>query len=106
MTYHDVKTALPSLLLACEMPLFSVLLFLAFPVSVYKNGAEGMRPAAGPVAAMVQAFNITDLMSCFVRGPMRLVREQQFGMQRAMSFPLYGESGVMNGGGYSAHPAV
>lgn len=68
------------------MPLFALLLFFAFPVSVYKTDAHS--PAAGPVTAMVQALNITDLMSGFVRGPMRLVREQEFGMRRAMSMPL------------------
>ncbi|KAL5398528.1 hypothetical protein PMIN02_001393 [Paraphaeosphaeria minitans] len=86
MTYHDIKTALPSLILMCEMPLFALLLVFAFPVGVYK--AEGCNPAAGPLSAMAQAFNITDLMSCFVRGPMRLLREQQWGIQRAQSFPL------------------
>lgn len=107
MSYHDIKVALPSLILACEMPLFSLLLFFAFPVSVYKNGSEGMGPAAGPITAMVQAFNISDLMSCFVRGPMRLVREQQWGMQRAMSLPLHAEGNfATNQGSYSAHPVV
>ncbi|KAF2439611.1 hypothetical protein P171DRAFT_436244 [Karstenula rhodostoma CBS 690.94] len=103
MTYHDVKTALPSLMLACEMPLFALVLIFAFPVGVYK--AEGCSPAAGPLSAMVQAFNITDLMSCFVRGPMRLVRDQQWGMQRSQSFPLPAEGGeVMSEGGYAAQP--
>jgi hypothetical protein len=103
MTYHDVKTALPSLILACEMPLFALLLIFAFPVGVYK--AEGCSPAAGPLSAMAQAFNITDLMSCFVRGPMRLLREQQWGMQRAQSLPLYAEGGmVVDEGGYIAQP--
>lgn len=107
MGYHDIKVALPSLILACEMPFFSLLLFFAFPVSVYKNGSEGMAPAAGPVTAMVQAFNISDLLSCFVRGPMRLLREQQWGIQRAMSLPLQAESGyAANQGSYSAHPMV
>lgn len=92
MTYHNIKTALPSLILACEMPLFALLLVFAFPVGVYK--AEGCSPSAGPLSAMAQAFNITDLMSCFVRGPMRLIREQQRGMQRAQSFPLHFEGGA------------
>jgi hypothetical protein len=112
MTYHDIKTALPNLMLACEMPFFALLLVFAFPVGVYK--AEGCGPAAGPLSAMAQAFNITDLMGCFVRGPMRLLREQQWGMQRAHSFPLHAEGGmvVSEGGyiaqthGYSAHTAV
>lgn len=89
MTYHDIVVSLPSLLLACEMPFFAILLFIAFPVSTYKNA--GTTPAAGLVTAMVQAFNITDLLSSFVRGPMRLLREQEWGMQRAMSMPLYRE---------------
>jgi hypothetical protein len=73
MSYHDVNTGLASLILACEMPIFAVLMFLAFSPAPYSmNG-----PAAGPVSAIVDAFNITDLMSAFVRGPMRLVRDQQ-----------------------------
>lgn len=103
MNYHDIKTALPSLILACEMPFFSLLLFFAFPVGVYKNGTEGLSPAAGPVTAMIQAFNISDLLSCFVRGPMRLLREQQWGIQRAMSFPLEAQGGVLTSQeGYNA----
>lgn len=73
MTYHDIDTGLASLILACEMPLFAILIFAAFSVKPYsKNG-----PAAGPLSAVVDAFNITDLLSAFVRGPMRLVRDQQ-----------------------------
>lgn len=86
LSYDDIKTGLPSLLLACEMPIFAVLLFVAFPVSVYKNAGQG--PAAGPLTALFQAFNITDLLSSFIRGPMRLLKEQQWGMQRQSSFPL------------------
>lgn len=105
MTYHDIKDALPSLMLACEMPLFALLLLRAFPVGVYK--AEGCSPAAGPITAMTQAFNITDLLSCFIRGPMRLLREQQWGMQRAQSFPLRAEGGYnSHPQEYSAHPPV
>jgi len=73
MTYHDINYGLPSLVLACEMPIFSILLLLAFPVKPYKGNGR----AAGPLTAIVAAFNITDLLSCFVRGPMRLLRDQQ-----------------------------
>jgi hypothetical protein len=73
MTYHDINTGLPSLILACEMPIFSILLILAFPVTPYKSDT----PAAGPLSAIFDALNITDLLSMFVRGPMRLVKEQQ-----------------------------
>lgn len=74
MTYHDVNTALASLILACEMPIFACLLVYAFSPVPYKNQGN---PAAGPITAIVDAFNISDLLSAFVRGPMRLVREQQ-----------------------------
>ena len=73
MTYHDVDTGLASLILACEMPIFSILMLFAFPSAPYRSSG----PAAGPLSAIVDAFNISDLLSAFVRGPMRLVREQQ-----------------------------
>ncbi|KAF2683144.1 hypothetical protein K458DRAFT_341090 [Lentithecium fluviatile CBS 122367] len=92
LTYHDIKTGLPSLILACEMPIFAALLFVAFPVSVYKGEQRG--PAAGPLVALVQTFDMRDLGSAFVRGPMRLLREQQWGMERQSSFPLAAEEGL------------
>ncbi|KAF1951566.1 hypothetical protein CC80DRAFT_480790 [Byssothecium circinans] len=79
LSYHDIKVGLPSFILALEMPLFAVLVALAFPVAPYKLGQP---PAAGPLTAVVQALDITDLLGCFVRGPMRLVREQRWGIQR------------------------
>lgn len=74
MTYHDVNTALASLILACEMPIFACLLVFAFSPLQYK-GKGG--PAAGPMTAIVDALNISDLLSAFVHGPMRLVKDQQ-----------------------------
>jgi hypothetical protein len=74
MTFHDVNTGLASLILACEMPIFAILLVFAFPPMQYKSQSG---PAAGPLSAMVDAFNITDLISAFVRGPMRLIKDQQ-----------------------------
>jgi hypothetical protein len=73
MTYHDINTALPKLILAVEMPFFAILIWVAFAPAPYKKGGA----AAGPLSAIVDAFNISDLLSAFVRGPMRLVREQQ-----------------------------
>jgi hypothetical protein len=73
MSYHDVDIGLPSFILACEMPLFAILLFFAFPVSSYNSKG----PTAGPMSALIDAFDIRDLLSAYVRGPMRLVREQQ-----------------------------
>jgi hypothetical protein len=94
MTYHDVNTGLASLILAVEMPIFSILLILAFPVSPYKHNG----PAASPLSAIVDAFNITDLLSAFVRGPMRLVREQQRQILRQDSMKVdMGERPVQGG---------
>ncbi len=73
MTYHDVNNSLASLILACEMPIFAILIAIAFPVKPYKNNGGA---AAGPLSAVVDALNITDLLSAFIRGPMRLVRDQ------------------------------
>jgi hypothetical protein len=55
------------------MPIFAILMFIAFSAQPYKSGG----PAAGPVSAIVDAFNLGDLIGAYVRGPMRLVREQQ-----------------------------
>ncbi|ENI06331.1 hypothetical protein COCC4DRAFT_135661 [Bipolaris maydis ATCC 48331] len=74
MTFHDINTGLASLILALEMPIFAILLVFAFPPRPYK--AQG-GPAAGPLNAIIDAINITDLLSAFYRGPMRLVRDQQ-----------------------------
>jgi hypothetical protein len=100
MTYHDVNTGLASLILACEMPIFAILLVFAFPPMPYRSQGG---PAAGPVSAIVDAFNITDLLSAFVRGPMRLVRDQQRQIlrQNSMRMDLVasgGESDMESGG--------
>jgi hypothetical protein len=101
LTYHDIH-ALPSLILACEMPIFAVLLAVSFPISVYKG--EERKPAAGSFNAIVEALDVRDLASAFVRGPMRLLREQQWGMERQSSFPLGADEGVH--GLYRAQGAV
>lgn len=88
MTYHDIKVGLPSLILGLEMPLFAILIFIAFSASPYYKSNVGQPAAAGPLVAIFEALNITDLLSCFVRGPMRLVRDQQWGIQRQQSMPL------------------
>ena len=92
MTYHDVNTGLASLILACEMPIFACLLVIAFSPQPYRNTGG---PAAGPLSAIVDAFNISDLLSAFVRGPMRLVREQQRQIMR--------QNSVRVGGGMSGY---
>ena len=100
MTSHDVNTGLASLILACEMPIFAILLVFAFPPMPYKSQSV---PAAGPLSAVVDAFNITDLLSAFIRGPMRLVRNQQRQIlrQKSMRVELVafgGESDAESGG--------
>lgn len=50
-------------------------------------------PAAGPLSAIVDAFNITDLWSAFVKGPMRLVRDQQRQILRQNSVKIGIEAG-------------
>ncbi|KAF2737404.1 hypothetical protein EJ04DRAFT_533010 [Polyplosphaeria fusca] len=84
LSYENIVSALPSLILACEMPIFAVLLLFAFPVGPYKN----RKPSAGPFKAVVDALNYTDILSAFFRGPMRLVREQQKHLDRADSIAL------------------
>jgi hypothetical protein len=85
MTYHDVDTGLAALILACEMPIFAVLLLFAFSPLEYKQHGS---PAAGPLNAIVDAFNISDLLSAFYRGPMRLVRDQQRQIMRLDSMGI------------------
>jgi hypothetical protein len=84
MTFEDIQIGLPSLLLACEMPIFAILLFISFPTSPY----ESEKPQHGVFTAIFQAINLRDLLSAFVRGPMRMVREQQIGLMRQGSFAL------------------
>ncbi|CAN9148750.1 unnamed protein product [Alternaria alternata] len=85
MTFHDINSGLASLILACEMPIFAVLLLFAFSPLPYKQQGS---PAAGPVSAVVDAFNISDLLSAFYRGPMRLVRDQQRQIMRQDSMRI------------------
>jgi hypothetical protein len=85
MTFHDINSGLASLILACEMPIFAVLLLFAFSPLPYKQQSS---PAAGPVNAVVDAFNISDLLSAFYRGPMRLVRDQQRQIMRQDSMRI------------------
>jgi hypothetical protein len=71
------------------MPIFAAFMFVAFPPLPYRTD----RPAAGPVSAIVDAFNITDLVSAYIRGPMRLVREQQRQILRQGSMRVELEQG-------------
>jgi len=75
MTYHDVSVGLPSLLLACEMFLFALLVLYAFSASPYKM--TSVARSMGASRALIEALDVRDLLSAFVRGPMRLVRSQK-----------------------------
>lgn len=97
MTYHDINDGLASLILACEMPFFAVLMLFAFPVTPYKNANKAA--SVGPVGAIVQALDIRDLLGAIVRGPMRLVREQEREMRRegSMKMEVQGSRGGEEG---------
>jgi len=101
MTFHDINTGLASLILACEMPIFAILMIVAFsPLPYERRGG----PVAGPLNAIVDACNISDLLSAFFRGPMRLVREQQRQILRQNSMrielvPSYDSEEAMGGVG-------
>lgn len=86
MTYHDINDGLASLILACEMPIFALLMVFAFPATPYKNNNRAA--SAGPMKAIIEALDIRDLLGAIVRGPMRLVREQERGMRRQDSIKL------------------
>jgi hypothetical protein len=101
MTYHDTQYGLASLILACEMPIFAVLLFVAFSPMPYT--ASG--PAAGPLSAIVDALNITDLLSCFVRGPMGLLKDQQRQIMRQDSLRIELEPRSLSSGGETGYKA-
>ncbi|KAJ4326196.1 hypothetical protein N0V94_000142 [Neodidymelliopsis sp. IMI 364377] len=92
LTYHDINDGLASLILACEMPIFALLMLFAFSPKPYKN--TNKVAAVGPLKALVDALNITDLLGACVRGPMRLVREQEREISRQGSVKV----GMIQGG--------
>ncbi|KAF1358543.1 hypothetical protein EJ07DRAFT_166787 [Lizonia empirigonia] len=94
MTYHDINDGLASLILACEMPIFALLMVFAFPSKPYRNINKAA--SAGPVKAVIQAFDIRDLLGAIVRGPMRLIREQEREMRREGSIKM-GMLGAQDG---------
>ncbi|KAF1931206.1 uncharacterized protein M421DRAFT_417864 [Didymella exigua CBS 183.55] len=97
MTYHDINDGLASLILACEMPFFAVLMLFAFPSKPYKNSNKAA--SVGPIKAIVQALDIRDLLGAIVRGPMRLVREQEREIRREGSMKMELQGGRSGSGG-------
>ncbi|KAH6621926.1 organic solute transporter Ostalpha-domain-containing protein [Boeremia exigua] len=91
MTYHDINDGLASLILACEMPIFALLMIFAFPSKPYKNSNKAA--SVGPFKAIVQALDIRDLLGAIVRGPMRLVREQEREIRRGGSIKMEMQNG-------------
>lgn len=79
MTYNDISVGLPNLLLSLEMPLFSFFILYAYRTTPYNSPKMGKEFSGGPlgIKALFQALNMTDILSAFVRGPMRLVRSQE-----------------------------
>lgn len=57
------------------MPIFALLMIFAFPSKPYKNSNKVA--TAGPMKALWEALDIRDLLGACVRGPMRLIREQE-----------------------------
>ena len=105
MTYHDINDGLASLILACEMPFFAILMLFAFPSKPYKNSNRAA--PVGPVKAIFQALDIRDLLGAIVRGPMRLIRNQEREMRRAGSVKMEvqggsGSEGLEGETGYKA----
>ncbi|KAJ8116211.1 hypothetical protein OPT61_g2311 [Boeremia exigua] len=98
MTYHDINDGLASLILACEMPIFALLMIFAFPSKPYKNVNKAA--PVGPVGAIVQALDIRDLLGAIFRGPMRLIREQEREMRREDSIKMDMQPGSVGGGGF------
>lgn len=98
MNYHDINDGLASLILACEMPIFAILMFFAFPSKPYQNSNKAA--PVGPLTAIIQAFNITDLLRALVRGPMRLIREQEREMRREDSMKMQPQEGSVGGEGF------
>ncbi|OCL03323.1 hypothetical protein AOQ84DRAFT_347890 [Glonium stellatum] len=77
LSYHDATVAIPSLVLSCEMPFFAVLMIFAYNTKPYT--VDNADYVGGPLGlgAIFQALNMTDILSAFVRGPMRLLRGQE-----------------------------
>ncbi|KAF2175729.1 hypothetical protein K469DRAFT_55088 [Zopfia rhizophila CBS 207.26] len=75
MTYHNITVGLPNLVLACEMPLFAIWLLFSYSASPYKN--TKLATNQGHLKALAQALDLRDILSAFVRGPVRLLREQK-----------------------------
>lgn len=91
MNYHDINDGLASFILACEMPIFAVLMLFAFPSKPYKNSNKAA--AVGPLIAIFQTLDIRDLLSAIIRGPMRLIREQEREIRREGSMKMQMQGG-------------
>ncbi|OCL13549.1 hypothetical protein AOQ84DRAFT_385338 [Glonium stellatum] len=111
MTYHDISIGLPNLVLACETPIFAAFIMVAYSTKPYTSLKVGRAYQGGPggIKAILAALNYSDILSSFVRGPMRLVREQHQLVKPADSIglmtPSSYESGPPNASqGYSNPP--
>jgi hypothetical protein len=74
LSYHDVTVGLSMLILSLEMPFFAIFMLFSFSCKPYKRGSS--RYHGGPLGmkAIIEALLITDIISAFVGGPVRYVR--------------------------------
>lgn len=110
LTYRDITVGIPALALSLEMPPFTLLMLYAYSSKPYESTKLrlGFRGGFMGGKAILEALNMTDILSAFVRGPMRLVREQEQMVIREdsmnlMAPPAYGTT--HNGGnGFNNDP--
>ncbi|KAF2488958.1 hypothetical protein BU16DRAFT_432529, partial [Lophium mytilinum] len=87
LTYQNIKVGVPNLLLCCELPFFTAFILYAYRITPYSKNKLGS-PRHGAIVAILQALNYTDILSAFVKGPMKLIKDQEGVKQRDGSMPL------------------
>ena len=92
-----------SALLSIELPFFALFLLYAYRTTPYKSLSTSPHAAHGQggplgIKAYIEAFLITDIISAFIRGPMKLVREQAK-YSKEEDIALVGSNGSYGGAG-------
>lgn len=77
LSHDDIAITLPNLLTSLEMPFFAIFVLHAFRSEPYRARSAPAQGGPAGLRAVIQAFNVTDLLSALVRGPLRLVRDQR-----------------------------
>lgn len=72
----------------------AVLMIFAFPSTPYRHSNKVA--AVGPTRALWDALRITDFLGACMRGPMRLVKEQERELQRqgSVKMQMVGREGL------------